>query len=119
MSATDKAYKLLYHDLDEAHRAAEDRARAALPCCWCGSPAGMEAWSRDGYSAVIANPQKYTMPSQFWRWPGNDHNLFIPCPQCNQAGQVPEGYKMVNNAYIKTWLQRQCQCPDCRREQGE
>jgi len=119
MSATDEAYELLYRDLVEEQRTTEDHARAALPCCWCGSPKGMEVWSRENIMAVLANPQRYTMPEQFWRWPGEDHDLFIPCPQCNPSGQVPEGYEPVDGIYVEAWLRRRCQCPDCRREREE
>jgi len=119
MSITNEAYELLYQDLTEERRREEDRARAATGCCWCGSPKGMEAWSRESIAAVLANPHRYTMPKRFWRWPGEDHDLFIPCPQCNLAGQVPDGYEPVDDVYVEAWLRRQCQCPDCRRERGE
>jgi len=114
--STADEYELLYQDLTEERRVAENYARAAMPCCWCGSPAGMEAWSRESIATVLANPRKYTMPERFWRWSGEDHDLFIPCPQCNPGRQVPEGYEPVSKSDMESWLQRQCQCPDCRRE---
>ena len=50
---------------------------------------------------------------------GGDTVARIYGARVSPGGQVPEGYELVDDAYIEAWLQRRCQCPDCRREKGE
>lgn len=93
-----------------------DRAMGRLPCPWCGSIDGMEAWSRENVAAAMACPERYPLPAGFYRAAYTDHELFTPCWGCNRTGVVGDAQVLVTEEELLAWLARPCGCQDCQSE---
>jgi len=115
---TDFAPTQLDRDADREHdewsaeiREERDAAMARYPCPDCGgTTGGMVAIGR-GFVNPDAGP--------WYRLADDDHDLYRACWQCNSRRHIPAGYEVVDAAWVRAWLARRCECPDCQRERME
>ena len=71
---------------------------ARLACGECGSLDGMQDWAPWNVQAILEDP-RYYRPETFYRRVGLGE-LFAPCPTCNPAGNVPQGYEAVSREEV-------------------
>lgn len=74
---------------------------ARMACPECGSPDGMADWAWWNVQAVLG-AGTYYRPAQFYRRTGLGE-LFAPCPDCNRAGYIPEGYEAIEWSEVVTF----------------
>jgi len=103
----------VYRDLDADAATRNHAARTKLPCSECGGDFGMRGgWTREAVHNLGPLRQLYSC-----EW--DDHELYTICVQCNTTGTIPPGFEALSQKQVASWLARECQCPDCRRERGE
>ncbi len=86
-------------------REVEEKVRAELFCCECGSTDGMMRYMREFFSQVGLGVELYWIMKK-----STHHDVYQPCWQCNSHRIIPSSYTQID---ILNWLTSPCLCPEC------
>ena len=115
-NASVEYHDMLYKSLDDEAADARRIARSKLTCSDCGSDFGMRGgWDRETV-ASIETWKCYDLVKYYTTFAWDDHELYLPCWQCNLGQVIPDDFTPLTPEQVTAWLGRECTCPDCERK---